>query len=869
MLEEYKKKRKFDNTTEPEGMVQKGKGKLKFIIQKHHASHLHYDFRIELEGVLKSWAIPKGPSLNPVDKRLAMMVEDHPMEYGKFEGIIPKGNYGAGTVMLWDEGTYHYPGLDPSDRDENEKKLLAGLHKGNLKLNLNGSKLNGEFALVRTSRPNGKGNEWLLIKKNDDYSTSDDILKQDRSVSTGRTMEEIKDNSVSEKAEWHSGKTVPVKDGKISEMPHLVSPMKATLTDNAFNDKGWVFEIKWDGYRAIAQINYNKAELYSRNLLSFNHQFELVADQLRTLGLKAILDGEIVVLDDKGRADFSLIQNYHRTKSGKLVYYVYDILYYDKYDLTDLSLLRRKEILKTILPQNDVIRYNDHVHEVGELFYAKAAEEGIEGIIAKKADSRYIAGVRSRNWLKIKIQKQQEAVIVGFTEPKGSRKYFGSLVLGAYEEGRLKFIGNSGGGFNDKDLAGLYQMLTELETDVCPLADAPKSTSKVRWVKPALVCEVRFQEWTKEGIFRQPVYLGLRVDKDPSEVIAERNIGVPIQPKEIPPIRKPIGKSAKTQKKKKEKIIARFEPTVTLDFEQDKFNTLIEGKTIQFTNLSKVFWPESGITKGDVIEYYDKISSFILPYLIDRPQSLRRTPHGVNSSGFFQKNMPSSIPEWIDTVKIPSESAGREINYMLCQNKATLLYMANLGCIELNPWSSRIQNQSNPDFTVIDLDPVDVDFNVVIEVAQAVHEILKLGGISGYPKTSGSKGIHIYIPLGAKYNYDQARDFAFLISSLAHQLVPEITSLERMPSKRKEKVYLDYLQNGEGKTLASPYCLRPKPGAKVSTPLEWNEVKPGLKQEEFNIESIFDRIKIKGDLFLPVLNEGIDMDEALNKLVKR
>jgi bifunctional non-homologous end joining protein LigD len=900
-LKEYKTKRNFKKTPEPAGKKMDGRGEHRFVVQKHDASHLHYDFRLELEGVLKSWAVPKGPSMDPAVKRLAMMVEDHPIEYGSFEGIIPEGNYGAGTVMIWDEGTYH--AIDTEGREANEKVLKEMLHKGSIKFVLEGKKLKGEFALVKTRSPNGKDNQWLLIKHRDRYANEEDITKKDKSVVTKRSLERIARESGEGNTVWHSGghknEEVDLHDAVKSEMPHHLKPMYATLVDEAFSDNDWIYEIKWDGYRAIAEINYNEVELYSRNNLSFNNHFDTIRKALQKLGIQAVLDGEIVALDEHGVARFELIQNYKGTGKGNIIYYVFDILYYNGNDLRDLPLLKRKEILKKVLQEMPAIRYNDHVVQDGIRFFREAVKQEIEGIIAKRNESVYQSGLRSRDWLKIKVHKRQEAIIAGFTEPRGGRKHLGSLVLGVYDGNELVYIGHSGGGFNEKSLEAMYKKLKPLVIKKSPFSIIPKTNMPVKWVIPQIVCEVKFQEWTAEGIMRMPIFLGIREDKEAKEVkrevekevitvikdektknkISESNIkSKNSKSNSRGKIRQPVKRGAREGlKSKKEKSKKNFQDKessdegreISSENKNEKEKVLkIEGKILKLTNLDKIYWPEEGYTKGDLINYYDKIAPYILPYLFARPESLRRSPNGISGTAFFQKDMPKTIPEWIQTKKIYSESNEGDVNYMICQDKASLIYMANLGCIEINPWNSRLTNLDYPDYIVIDLDPLDVPFEEVVEVAQAVKEILDIGKISGYCKTSGSRGLHIYIPMGARYDYDQGKEFAHLIASMTHELVPSITSLERSPAKRKNKIYLDYLQNRKGQTLAAPYCLRPKPGATVSTPLEWKEIKEGLQPSQFNIHTIFKRIEKIGDIFQAVLLEGIDLENCLINLKK-
>lgn len=867
-LQEYREKRNFTSTPEPSGKKEKRKGKHKFAIQKHAASHLHYDLRIEVEGVLKSWAVPKGPSIDPSVKRLAMMVEDHPIEYGSFEGIIPKGNYGAGTVMLWDEGIISVPGF--TTREETESALKRMLYEGNIKIEFHGKKIKGEFALVRKKNDSGRANDWLLIKKKDAYASEKDITEYDRSVRTNRTIDEIKESSGEGESVWHSpvNSNIDLKGAPEKEMPSGIKPMMATLVDKAFDSEDWVFEIKWDGYRAIAELNFNSVDFYSRNNNSFYNDYPEIVSALKRLGIQAIFDGEVVVLDDTGHADFQLIQNYKRTGKGYLVYYVFDILFLNGHDLTGLTLLERKGILAELLQGvNDRIRFNDHIPGIGTDFYNTAAESGIEGIIAKRSTSLYQAGKRSKDWLKIKTVQRQEAIICGYTAPRGGRKKFGALILGVFDNDKLKYIGHTGGGFTDQSLEEVFSRMEGLETKKVPFEKVPKTNMPVIWLKPQLVCEVKFQEWTSDGIMRQPIFLGLRSDKNIKEVHREipdaRENALRVKPvqatskKNKLSQRAPVSKGGKTGKDK---------PEIYGPENEKELEVSVDGINLKLTNLTKKLWTKEGYTKRDLINYYDKISPFLLPYLRDRPESLRRTPNGIDKKDFFQKDMPGSTPDWVKTEKIFSESINREVNYLICNNKATLLYLANLGCIEINPWSSRLSNLDYPDYIVIDIDPTDATFDQVIEVAFAVKEVTDRAGISSYPKTSGSRGIHVYIPLGGKYHYDQGKDFAHLIARLTHELIPETTTLIRTPSKRTRPIYLDFLQNRRGQTLAAPYCLRPKPGAPVSTPLHWKEVKSGMHPSQFNIHTIFDRLDEVGDIFRPVLGEGIDLLLALEKL---
>ncbi|MCM0080761.1 DNA ligase D [Geomonas sp. Red32] len=876
-LQEYQRKRDLTKTPEPGPGTHQAEAGLRFVVHKHAASHLHYDFRLELDGVLKSWAIPKGPSLDPSIKRLAMMVEDHPYEYGSFEGVIPKGNYGAGEVIIWDEGTYHAPGVSAA---ESEPLLRRGLEKGDLKFVLDGEKLKGEFALVRIKAD--KDNTWLLIKKKDSYATDKDVTRLDRSVVSNATIEELKEGispakerysgTGSTKAPRSTGATRPVQPAESTPstppagstpsaqsksapppeaaphpapMPHQIIPMLAGTSEEPFDDPDWVFEIKLDGYRSVAEIENGNVRLYSRNKISFNQRFPQVAASLAAIKAEAVLDGEVVALDEQGRSYFQLLQNSQRTGEGSIVYFVFDLLYLNGQDLRRLPLLTRKEMLRALLPDLPNVKYSDHLAEFGRDFFDLARQKNLEGIIAKRGASPYLTGKRSKDWLKIKIRLQQEAVICGFTEPRGSRKWLGSLVLGVYENDEMIYIGLTGGGFDDAALQEVHGKLVPLIREKSPFQQKIKTDMPVTWVKPELVCEVEFSEWTDEGVMRIPIFLGLREDKDPRQVV-----------REVFP--------AEADAQNAQKALAAPEEAQSPPPKSQLL--IIDGRRLELTNLGKVFWPDEGYIKGDVIDYYRTVSRLILPHLQDRPESLYRTPHGITEGGFFQKEAGALPPSWIATKVIYSKHVDKNVKFFVCQDEATLVYMANLGCIEINPWLSRIQNLDYPDYLVIDLDPEDIPFEKVVETALAVRRVLERAGATSFPKTSGATGIHIYVPLGAKYDYHQAEQFAHVIATLAHQQVPEFTSLLRSPSKRQKKVYLDFLQNKPGQTLAAPYSIRPRPGATVSTPLRWEEVQAGLHPSQFTIRSILRRLEQVGDLFGGVLGPGIDIVSCIDNL---
>lgn len=829
-LDKYYKKRKFNQTPEPKGTKLKGSGPLTFVVQKHAATGLHYDFRLELDGVLKSWAVPKGPSLNPEDKRLAMMVEDHPMEYASFEGIIPKGNYGAGTVMVWDNGVYSP--YETVERGKAEEILNEQLEKGHLTFIMLGKKLKGEFALVKA--PKAGENAWLLIKKGDEFASKEDILKGDKSVLTGRSMDEIKREALKKEEIWYSRpKDLNLDDAPKGDMPHDIKPMLAEEVDEAFDKKDWIFEMKLDGFRTVAEIESGKVKLYSRNKQEFNEKFSEVAKSLEKFPGNAVLDGEIVVIDPAGKPVFQLLQDYHKSKQGELTYFVFDILYYGGYNLESLPLLRRKGILRQILPPIPHVRFNDHIEEIGTEFFREISKMGLEGIMAKNAESSYKEGFRSHNWLKIKTQNRQEAVIGGFTSPNGGRKHIGALVLGIYKNGKLVYIGHVGGGFNEKSLEEVYSKLKPLEQDDCPFDIEPETNAPVTWVKPKLVVDVTFSNWTNDHQMRHPIFIGLRDDKSADEVDEQKHIR--IFSKEAP------GKEESTE-------------------------TKIGGQTLKLTNLSKIFWPEEKYTKGDLISYYKKVAHFILPHLKDRPQSLLRYPNGIYGESFFHKDAGDLAPDWMKTVKVHSDSGEKDIKYLLCQDEASLIYLINLGCIDLNPWNSGIKNLDNPNYLIIDLDPEDTGFENVVKVTLATRKVLENLEIKSFPKTSGSRGMHIYIPMGAKYSYEQTRRLAELLCIQIQHELPHITSMVRDPKKRQGKVYLDFLQNIKGQTLASVYSVRAKPGATVSTPLKWSEVTEKLHPSQFTIKNIPKRVQSHGDLFKGVLGEGIAIEKILRNL---
>jgi bifunctional non-homologous end joining protein LigD len=665
-------------------------------------------------------------------------------------------------------------------------------------------------------------------------------------------------------------------------------PQLATLTDEVFDNDAWLFETKFDGYRALIEINNGKVNLKSRNGITFNRKYPPLVEAFKIVEHDVILDSEIVVEDDEGKSKFQWLQYYmEEPDRGKLKCYVFDILYFNGFDLTGLELVQRKRILEALLPQTDEIIYSKHIIGEGNKALAEAEKQEGEGLIAKKISSKYLINKRSKDWLKIKITKEQEMVIGGFTDPNGGRMGFGSLLLGYYEDGKFVYSGKCGTGFNEESLKDMHKRLKKLETDKCPFVTKPKERG-AHWVKPELVAQIKYTEWTETNSLRHPVFLALRNDKDPKDVGREQPKhltpeGTTSNIKEVNPETetkakvkeekkegkrekgKATGKAAKEAKASDEKAKPAKKTTAKKTAKAGKKGW--DTDKVKVTNLDKVFWPEEGYTKGDVITYYDEMAEYILPYIIDRPQSMRRTPNGIKGEGFFHKNVAGQAPEWATTEIVHSESTDEDIEFLVCNDKETLIYMANLGCIEINPWSSRVGSLDNPDYIIFDLDPNETTMENLVTTAKKVKEILDSLGIKGYLKTSGGKGLHIFIPVKPKYTYDQTREFSHIISQAVHNALPDITSLERMPKKRIGKVYMDFLQNGRGKTMSCAYSLRPREGATASTPLDWDELNDEkFSVKNYNIKTLPKRVKEKGDLWADFFDNAVDLKKLLEKL---
>jgi bifunctional non-homologous end joining protein LigD len=892
-LEEYKRKRRFDRTPEPSGEPERVGGKIEekpspaakrtrlpkpklpqlevrpgaehgdtFVVQKHRATRLHYDFRLAIDGTLKSWAVPKGPSQSHADKRLAVMTEDHPLDYADFEGKIPEGNYGAGTVMVWDRGTFHLEGhLD----------ALEQLEKGEIKFSLNGEKLRGSFVLVKLKQSE-KGNEWLMIKHKDAAEDpSWNIDEHDGSALTGRTLEEIKEELPPKR------RPIPIQASEVqgarkSTMPSRVEPMLATLADRPFSDPNWLFEIKWDGVRALARIENGALALRSRNGIDISQRYPELASLPGALAARqAIVDGEIVALDAQGRGDFERLQErmHVRAPSENLaaqvpvVYFAFDLLYCDGYDLRESPLLERKQLLQRLLYTSDRFRYADHQMEQGKELFELAGQNGLEGIVAKRADSPYVSD-RSQYWVKLKITKTVDAVVCGWTEARTSALPLGSLLLGLYQGKKLRFIGHVGSGFDGKKLKDISSRLKELAASACPFDTVPETNEKPSWVSPALVARVKFSGWTQEHALRHPVFLALREDARPTDCQWENEVAVaePALPPAVVRAPEVVGTMLNTKAQIEAELFKGRAETATIE---------LDGKRLRFSNLNKVYFPESGITKRNLLAYYYRMADFILPFLRDRALVLRRYPDGIKGQAFFQKDLREGVPEWFKTVPIDSEKKGEPIHYATADDRASLLFLTGLGCIDHNPWSNRLDDFNHPDYFFFDLDPSDgTEFSVVVTIARALHEKLEELRLAHFVKTSGATGMHIFIPVEPVYTYEQLRTFGEIIARTVSAEHPSLVTSERTVAKRPAgRVLIDVQQNAHGRPLAAAYSVRAFPQAPVSAPLLPRELRPSLRPETLNIKTVFSRLKEKGDLWADFWKRRQRLEHAIELLSAR
>ena len=835
-LSTYRAKRSADRSPEPVGTVSPIIGRL-FVVHKHAARQLHFDLRLEMDGVLRSWAVPKGPSYDVNDKRLAVKVEDHPLEYGDFEGIIPKGNYGAGGVIVWDRGEW----VPLEDWRE-------GLEKGKLLFELKGYKLHGKWTLVKIKKSE---RDWLLIKERDAWVKSPGDEFPEQSVLSGLTVEEVKAGVTPGTRLRTAVEQAGAVKARVDVMK--LQPMLAEPADEAFTRDGWIFELKLDGYRLIAGKSHGEAILLTRNGNDYTEVFPEIARAIKALPIQeCILDGEVVVLDGEGKPSFARLQQRGRLSSPMDVrraavelpatFYAFDLLAYEEFDLRALPLVRRKQLLAEAVPKLGAVRLLDHIERDGEAFLEQVGKIGLEGIIAKKADAPYRAG-RSGQWLKIKSEQTGDFVIVGFTEPRGARNHFGALQLADYVDDTLVYAGRVGTGFNEEMLNELDALLRPIVRPGPPCRgpliggvvtnDIPE-TKTTTWVEPVYVCEVRYREWTPDGLLRHAALLRMRDDKPPRDCVRQGTA----------PVAEAIDAPAP-------------EPRAPAK------------KTINYSNLKKVYWPAERYTKGDLIDYYRAVSGWMLPYLRNRPLVMTRFPDGIDGKSFYQKDAPEFAPEWIRTVRIWSEETQREIRYFVCDDEESLLYVANLGSIPLHIWASRVGSLELPDWCVLDLDPKEAPFADVIRTAQALHRLCDSVALPNYVKTTGKTGLHILLPLGHQCTYEQSRTLGELLARVVLRELKDIATITRHVTKRGDKVYLDYLQNRHGQTIVAPFSVRPLPGATVSMPLSWDEVNESLDPRTFTIRNAVERMEhLSTEPIVEVLDQKPDFAQLLQRLAR-
>jgi bifunctional non-homologous end joining protein LigD len=835
-LSRYHKKRDFSKTPEPKGNEAKSAHHL-FVIQKHAASHLHYDFRIELEGVLKSWAIPKGPILDPHVKRLAMHVEDHPIEYGNFEGLIPKGQYGGGTVMLWDKGIW-----EPLDKNPS-----LAYKKGHLRFLLHAEKIKGRWDLIRFKDET----HWFLIKHQDEFARDSgdyDLTEQlDKSVKSDQTMDEIAENAShiwsqegEKKTPKRSKKKIISKKTSLllpegmspSPFPDFISPQLATLVDKAPDGEQWLHEVKFDGYRILAFKQKNKVVLKSRNNKDWTPELLNVAEAIKSLPYEHfILDGEVVVVDKDGKSDFQLLQNsIKNNKQSDFLYFIFDILYLDQYDLTSLPLLERKSILKQVLSSaSAMLNYSDHIVNEGQEVFEHACEHDLEGIISKRVNSPYCSH-RNKDWLKVKCIKRQEFVIGGYTPPKGGRSNFGSLFLGVYNQaGDLEYTGNVGTGFDDTSLKFIYEQLLHHKSATNPFITKPPGFSTAHWVQPVLVGEVAFTEWTTDGHLRHPSFKGLRLDKKATEVIREKEIHLDKIPKE------------KTRSKK---IKKKSELTGSDETQEESILNAVDrvSKSNKFvlTHPTKVLYPEDKITKQDLLNYYDAVSEYILPYISLRPLTLLRCPSHYQQC-FYQRHFNKTTPKTLHPIEI--EGSTEVDQYIYLNDKAGLLSLVQMGVLEIHPWGSHINHLEQPDILVIDLDPApDVPWTQVVAAAIEIREHLIEYHLHSFVKSTGGKGLHVVIPILPEYEWDEVKVFTHAFVKFLEKLKPNEYISKMTKSKRKGKIFIDYLRNQRTATAIGAYSTRARIHAPVSTPLAWEELSDRIEENTYTIKTLPKRL---------------------------
>jgi bifunctional non-homologous end joining protein LigD len=923
-LTEYRRKRDFARTQEPSGDTTESParpGKLRFVIQKHAASHLHFDLRLELDGVMKSWAVPKGPSLDPSVKRLAMQVEDHPIDYNTFEGTIPKGEYGGGTVMLWDRGTYTADAA--AAPGEEEDAIRQGLARGDLKITFHGARLHGSFALVRMkfSRDGSSSSkpQWLLIKHRDKFASDEDVVAENMtSVESGRTMEEI---ASGKSRVWRSNrasndpvvKSRPAKVAAASSAPApsfgSLEPMYASIGTEIPGDD-WTFEPKYDGIRVLAFTTATDVKLITRNGKDKAAQFPEVVAALKKLASQTkhafLLDGEIVALIDGKPARFQELQGRMHVKEPQMIerhststpaaIVLFDILVDDDDALiTKPWTERRARLLKLVGKRTSPhLWVTESIKGDGKKMLERARRQGWEGIIAKRMDSTYEPGKRPRSWLKLKIEFREEFVVGGYTDPRNAREHIGALLLGYFDKNRFIYAGHTGGGFTRQGLSDMYDRLKPLERKTSPFEETPKTNEKAHWVKPEVVVEVKFSEWTADRRLRQPIFVGLRDDKDAKDVeieaasvqqkpvrksvAASRSTRVKVPARTKGPTRTSIAKSGRTTAAKIER--SRAIPAAALE-KVDKDGLLAQlssiekargdgaldfggGKKLKVSNLDKIFFPAGKYTKGDVMRFYTRIADFILPTIQDRPLVLKRFPNGIDGESFYQQKASESTPPDV-RVEVITTDGGDKQPRIIGGDLLTLLYTVQLGAISVDPWHSRVQSLEHADYTVIDLDPGPrANFTRVVQVAGWAKDVIDGFGLHAAIKTSGSTGLHIYLPLPPNTPNEAATLVAQMIATKVADAHPKEATIERSVKARgAATVYVDYLQNIQGKTVAGPYCVRAKPGATVSTPLKWTELTYALDPREFHLGNAAERFEKVGDIW----NEAMRKKNSLRALV--